>query len=65
MNQRIIHDCSHKGALRLLKAVAHLLREEEHRDTYDFFYCTIKETLSMYATEYDHLLRRLHGTTPN
>ncbi len=56
MNVRIIHDCAHVAALKLLCTVAHLLREEEQRDAYGEFFEIVKEALAEYAVRYDKLL---------
>lgn len=59
MNVRIIHECAHVAASKLLSRMAPLLHEEDQRDAYGECFEIVKEALAEYAVRYDKLLERL------
>ncbi len=59
MNIRIIHECAHVAASKLLSTMTHLLHEEDQRDVYGEYFEIVKEALTDYAVRYDKLLERL------
>jgi hypothetical protein len=48
MNQRLIHDASHRAAVMILHVFAPLLREEELRDAYEEVMPIISEAICQY-----------------
>jgi hypothetical protein len=48
MHQRLIHDASHRAAVKILHVFSPLLREEELRDAYEEVMPIIGEALSFY-----------------
>jgi hypothetical protein len=48
MHQRLIHDASHRAALKVLHVFSPLLREEELRDAYEEVMPIISEAISCY-----------------
>jgi hypothetical protein len=48
MHQRLIHDASHRGAVKILKLFAPLLREEEKQDAYEETMPIIAEAIALY-----------------
>jgi hypothetical protein len=48
MHQRLIHDASHGGAIKILQLFAPLLRDEELRDAYEEVMPIISEAIARY-----------------
>jgi hypothetical protein len=48
MHQRLIHDASHRGAVKILHLFAPLLRDEERKDAYEEMMPIIAEAIAFY-----------------
>jgi hypothetical protein len=64
-NERLVNETCLAIAKDMLSLVAHLIREEEHRDAFSEFYRIAKQQLLRYEVEQDRLLQRLYGHRRN
>jgi hypothetical protein len=64
-NQRLRKETCLAIAKDMLSLVAHLLREEEHRDAFSEFYEAARKRLLLFELEQDRLHRRLYGDRRN
>jgi hypothetical protein len=64
-NQRLLHDTCFAIAKDMLSLVAHLIRENEHRDAFREFYEVARQRLLCYDAQQERLRRRLYGERSN
>ncbi len=64
-NERLINDTCFATAKDILSLVAHLIREEEHKDAFTEFYDIVRQRLVRYEVERERLLRRIYGDRRN
>jgi hypothetical protein len=64
-NQRLLHDTCFAIAKDMLSLVAHLIRENEHRDAFKEFYEVARQRLLSYDAQQERLKRRLYGEGSN
>ena len=64
-NERLIHDACFSINKELLHLIAHLIREEEHRDAFTEFYDVVRNGLLRYEVEQERLRQRLYGDRRN
>jgi hypothetical protein len=62
MHQRLIHDASHRAAVKILHVFAPLLREEEIRDAYEEVMPIISEAICHYDQSLREEKARLRPT---
>jgi hypothetical protein len=60
-NQRLRNDTCFTIAQDMLSLVAHLIREEEHQETFSEFYEAARRRLLLYEVEQERLRQRLYG----
>lgn len=61
---RALTELNHRLARRALGRVAHLLREEEHRDAFDEFYAAFRDELLRYEVQRERMRQRLGPSEP-
>lgn len=62
---RLLTDLNHRLARQALTRVAHLLREEEHRDAFDEFYAAFRDELLRYEVQRERMRQRLGRSEPD